>query len=201
MQILLYVRLSSVDTRSPQLYHISIITTHVVITRKRCRYNEKICHFNEKRSRYYEKICSFNEKRSHYNEKICRFNEKRSRYYEKRSGYYEKRSPYYEKRSRYNEKRSRYYEKRSRYYDIIEWKNIIWVAVLRHRTSSTSTHFFFFFCSALSMRRRTLLASVRERDRVCSLRSGAQLKFFFYNQTSPRRATQRIDYEIRCQHF
>ncbi len=40
---------------------------------------------------------------------------------------------YYEKRSRYNEKRSRYYEKRSRYNDIIEWKNIMWMAVLRHR--------------------------------------------------------------------
>ncbi len=122
VQILVYVRLSSADTRSPQLYHISIITTHVVITRKRCRYNEK-------RSRYNEKICRFNEKRSRYYEKICRFNEKRSRYYEKRSRYNEKRSRYYEKRSRYNEKRSRYYEKRSRYYkkrsrynDIIEWK-------------------------------------------------------------------------------
>ncbi len=102
MQILVYVRLSSADTRSPQLYHISIITTHVVITRKICRYNEKRC-------RYYEKRCRFNEKR-------CRFNEKRSRYYEKRS--------------RYNEKRYRYYEKRSRYNDIIEWKNIIWMAVL-----------------------------------------------------------------------
>ncbi len=89
MQILLY------RTRSPQLYHISIITTHVVITRKICRYNEK-------RSRYYEKICRFNEKRSRYNEKICRF----------------------------NEKRSRYYEKRSRYNDIIEWKNIMRMAVL-----------------------------------------------------------------------
>ncbi len=89
-------------------YHISIITTHVVITRKICRYNEKIsryyekiCRFNKKRCRYYEKICRFNEKRCHYNEKICRFNEKRSRYYEKRS---------------------RYNEKRSRYNDIIEWK-------------------------------------------------------------------------------
>ncbi len=96
MQILVYVRLSSADTRSPQPYHISIITTHVVITRKICRYNEK---------------------RSRYNEKICRFNEKRSRYYEKRS--------------RYNEKKSRYYEKLSRYNHI---KNIIWMAVLRHRT-------------------------------------------------------------------
>ncbi len=35
-------------TLSPQPYHISIITTHVVITRKRCRYNEKRCRFNEK---------------------------------------------------------------------------------------------------------------------------------------------------------
>ncbi len=117
------------DTRSPQLYHISIITTHVVITRKICRYNEKRCRFNEKRSRYYEKRSRYNEKRSRYYEKISRYNEKRSRYYEKRSRYYEKRSRYndirsryYEKRSRYNEKRSRYYEKRSRYNDIIEWK-------------------------------------------------------------------------------
>ncbi len=68
------------DTRSPQPYHISIIMTHVVITRK-------ICRFNEKRCRYYEKICRFNEKRSRYYEKICRFNEKRSRYNEKRSRY------------------------------------------------------------------------------------------------------------------
>ncbi len=43
--------------------------------------------------------------------------------------------------------------------------------------SSTCARFFF-FCSALSMRRRTLLASVHERERVCSLR--AQLKFFFF---------------------
>ncbi len=91
---IVYVRLSSADTRSPQLYHISIITTHVVITRKICRYNEKRCCVNEKRSRYYEKICRFNEKISRYYEKICRF----------------------------NEKRSRYNEKRSRYNDIIEWK-------------------------------------------------------------------------------
>ncbi len=48
--------------------------------------------------------------------KICRYNEKRSRYYEKRS---------------------RYNEKRSHYYDIIEWKNIIWMAVLRHRKIQT----------------------------------------------------------------
>ncbi len=82
MQILVYVRLSSADTRSPQLYHISIITAHVVIMRKRCR-------FNEKRSRYNEKICRFNEKRSRFNEKRCRFNEKRSRYNEKRSRYYD----------------------------------------------------------------------------------------------------------------
>ncbi len=115
MQILVYVRLSSADTRSPQPYHISIITTHVVITRKRCR-------FNEKRSRYYEKICRFNEKRSRYYEKICRFNEKISRYYEKICCFNEKRSRYYEKICRFNEKKSRYYEKRSRYNDIIEWK-------------------------------------------------------------------------------
>ncbi len=130
MQILVYVRLSSADTRSPQLYHISIITTlrekYVVITRKDVLLTRKICRFNEKRSRYYEKICRFNEKRSRYYEKICRFNEKRSRY---------------------NEKRSRYYEKRSRYYDIIEWKNIIWVAVLRHRSNAVtgSEHFFKYF--------------------------------------------------------
>ncbi len=122
MQILVYVRLSSADTRSPQLYHISIITTHVVITRKICRYNEKRCRFNEKRSRYYEKICRFNEKICRFNEKICRFNEKRSRYYEKICHFNEKRSRYNEKRSRYYEKRSRYNEKRSRYNDIIEWK-------------------------------------------------------------------------------
>ncbi len=140
MQILVYVRLSSADTRSPQPYRISIITTHVVITRKICRYNEKrrryitrkdvvltrkICHFNEKRSRYYEKICRFNKKRSRYNEKICCFNEKRSRYYEKRSRYYEKRSRYNEKRSRYN--------------DIIEWKKYYVWAVLRHRIIQTHT--------------------------------------------------------------
>ncbi len=78
----------------------------VVITRKDVVLTRKICRFNEKRSRYYEKICRFNEKRSRYYEKICRF----------------------------KEKRSRYNEKRSRYYDIIEWKNIIWMAVLRHRS-------------------------------------------------------------------
>ncbi len=128
VQILVYVRLSSADTRSPQLYHISIIRhmsllreKDVVITRKDVVLTRKICRFNEKISRYYEKICRFNEKRSRYNEKICRFNEKRSRYNEKICGFNEKRSRYYEKISRYNEKRSRYYEKRSRYYDI-EWK-------------------------------------------------------------------------------
>ncbi len=120
MQILVYVRLSSADTRSPQLYHMSLLREkYVVITRKDvrniCRFNEKRCRYYEKRCRYYEKICRFNEKRCRYYEKICRFNEKRSRYNEKRSRYYEK-------RSRYNEKRSRYYEKRSRYNDIIEWK-------------------------------------------------------------------------------
>ncbi len=136
MQILVYVRLSSADTRSPQLYHMSLLREkYVVITRKdvltrnicrfnekRCRYYEKICRFNEKRCRYYEKRCRFNEKRSRYNEKRSRYYEKRSRYNEKRSRYYEKRSRYNEKRSRYYEKRSRYYEKRSRYNDIIEWK-------------------------------------------------------------------------------
>ncbi len=84
MQILVYVRLSSADTRSPQLYHISIITTlrekYVVITRKDVVLTRKICRFNEKRSRYYEKICRFNEKRSRYNEKRSRYYEKRSRY-------------------------------------------------------------------------------------------------------------------------
>ncbi len=47
VQILVYVRLSSADTRSPQPNHISIITTHVVITRKICRYNEKRSRYND----------------------------------------------------------------------------------------------------------------------------------------------------------
>jgi len=109
VQILVYVRLSSADTRSPQPYYMSLLREkYVVITRKDVVLTRNICRFNEKRCRYYEKRCR-------YYEKICRFNEKRSRYYEKRSRYNEKRSRYYEKRSRY-------YEKRSRYNDIIEWK-------------------------------------------------------------------------------
>ncbi len=151
MQILVYVRLSSADTRSPQLYHISIITTlrekYVVITRKDVVLTRKICHFNEKRSRYYEKICRFNEKRSRYYEKICRFNEKRSRYYEKIWHFNEKRSRYYEKIWRFNEKRSCFNEKRSRYNDIIEWKKYYVWAVLRHRnfTLKIFENYYFFY--------------------------------------------------------
>ncbi len=67
--------------------------------------------------------------------------------------------------------------------------------------SSTCARFFFFLLRPVYEAPNSASISARERPSVFTpLR--AQLKFFFfYNQTSPRRATQRIDYEIRCQHF